>query len=100
MHVLIIVGVLLIVAGIWLWARKASWWDDFVARLWALAGNSRTLAVAYAAELLGMLDEAKLVDWSQLVGSQNAGRVLVIMGIVMIVLRMITRTAVEFRPKG
>jgi hypothetical protein len=67
------------------------------ARLRALCGNSRTIAVAYAAELLGLLDEAKLLDWSALLGAESAGRVMVIMGVVMILLRLVTRTAVSFK---
>jgi hypothetical protein len=67
------------------------------ARLRALCGNSRTLAVAYAAELLGVLDEAKLLDWSALLGAESAGRVMVIMGAAMILLRLLTRTAVSFK---
>jgi ABC-type amino acid transport substrate-binding protein len=67
------------------------------ARLRGLCGNSKTIAVAYAAELLGVLDEAKVLDWSQLLGAESAGRVMVIMGVVMIVLRLVTRTAVDFR---
>jgi hypothetical protein len=66
-------------------------------RLRALCGNSRTIAVAYAAELLGLLDEAKLLDWSALLGAESAGRVMVIMGVVMILLRLVTRTAVSFK---
>jgi hypothetical protein len=62
------------------------------ARLRALCGNSRTLAVAYAAELLGLLDEAQLLDWSAL-----TGRVMVVMGALMILLRLVTRTAVSFK---
>jgi hypothetical protein len=69
------------------------------ARLRGLCGNSKTLAVAYAAELLGVLDEAKVLDWSQLLGADSAGRVMVIMGMVMIVLRLVTRTAVDFKPQ-
>jgi len=67
------------------------------ARLRALCGNSRTLAVAYAAELLGLLDEAQLLDWSALIGAEGAGRVMAIMGAVMILLRLVTRTAVSFK---
>jgi hypothetical protein len=70
------------------------------ARLRALCGNSRTLAVAYAAELLGVLDEAQLLDWSALIGAEGAGRVMAIMGAVMILLRLVTRTAVSFRAEG
>ncbi|HYY39016.1 MAG TPA: hypothetical protein VE801_14840 [Xanthobacteraceae bacterium] len=70
------------------------------ARLRALCGNSRTLAVAYAAELLGVLDEAKLLDWSELLGAESAGRVMVVMGAVMILLRLVTRTAVSFKTEA
>jgi sugar phosphate isomerase/epimerase len=87
--------------------RRLPWWDGAVAevravleragaRLRAFCGNSKTIAVAYAAELLGVLDEAKVLDWSQLLGDESAGRVMVIMGAVMIVLRLVTRTAVSF----
>jgi hypothetical protein len=69
-------------------------------RLRAFCGNSKTIAVAYAAELLGVLDEAKVLDWSQLLGADSAGRVMVIMGVVMILLRLVTRTAVSFKPQG
>ena len=55
--------------------------------------------MAYAAELLGVLDEAKVLDWSQLVGPESAGRVMVIMGALMILLRLVTRTAVSFKPE-
>jgi hypothetical protein len=99
------VGLVAIIVGAYWWAvlpqlRKLAWWDGFVIRLWALAGNSKTIVVAYAAELLGLLDEAKLLDWSALVGSERAGRVMVIMGAVMIALRLVTRAAVTFRPQG
>jgi hypothetical protein len=70
------------------------------ARLRALCGNSRTLAVAYAAELLGVLDEAQLLDWSALLGAEGAGRVMAIMGALMILLRLVTRTAVSFRAEA
>ena len=87
--------------------RRRAWWDAVIAefaavperacaRLRGLCGNSKTIAVAYAAELLGVLDEAKVLDWSQLVGADSAGRVMVIMGALMIVLRLVTRTAVDF----
>jgi hypothetical protein len=72
--------------------RKFSWWDRAVARLWAVAGNSKTILVAYAVELIGVMDEARMLDWSQLVGAENAGRVMVIMGAAMILLRLVTRT--------
>jgi hypothetical protein len=98
------VGLVAIIVGAYWWAvlpqlRKLAWWDGFVIRLWALAGNSKTIVVAYAAELLGLLDEAKLLDWSALVGSERAGRVMVVMGAV-ILLRLVTRAAVTFKPQG
>ena len=76
--------------------RLPPWWDGVVAaaravlaragaRLRGLCGNSKTIAVAYAAELLG---------------ADSAGRVMVIMGVVMIVLRLVTRTAVNFKPES
>jgi hypothetical protein len=88
--------------------RLLPWYDAAVAevraileragaRLRAFCGNSKTIAVAYAAELLGVLDEAKVLDWSQLLGAESAGRVMVIMGALMIVLRLVTRTAVSFK---
>ena len=88
--------------------QRLPWWDavaaEFAAvlaragaRLRGFCGNSKTIAVAYAAELLGVLDEAKVLDWSQLLGADSAGRVMVIMGVVMIVLRLVTRTAVDFK---
>jgi hypothetical protein len=90
--------------------RRLPWWDGAAAelrvilaracaRLRGLCGNSKTIAVAYAAELLGVLDEAKVLDWSQLLGADSAGRVMVIMGVVMILLRLVTRTAVDFKPQ-
>jgi hypothetical protein len=91
--------------------RRLAWWDAGIAearavlaragaRLRAFCGNSKTIAVAYAAELLGVLDEAKVLDWSQLLGAESAGRVMVIMGAVMILLRLVTRTAVSFKPQA
>jgi hypothetical protein len=90
---------------------RLPWWDAAVAevravleragaRARAFCGNSKTIAVAYAAELLGVLDEAKLLDWSALLGAESAGRVMVIMGAVMILLRLVTRTAVSFKAES
>jgi hypothetical protein len=94
----------IIVAAYWRVAlprlRKFSWWDGAVARLWAMAGNSKTILVAYAVELIGVMDEARMLDWSQLVGAENAGRVMVIMGVAMILLRLVTRTAVSFKAEA
>jgi hypothetical protein len=111
---MLIVLVLAVVAVALYWwlvrprLRRLPGWDAAVAevravleracaRLRGLCGNSKTIAVAYAAELLGVLDEAKVLDWSQLVGADSAGRVMVIMGVVMILLRLVTRTAVSFK---
>ena len=41
-----------------------------------------------------------MLDWSQLLGAEAAGRVMVIMGAVMLLLRLITRTAVTFRAEA
>ena len=105
MGVLGFFGLIAIAFGAWRWAvlprlRKLHWWGGFVARVRALCGNSKTLAVAYGIELIGILDEARLLDWSELVGSENAGRVMVAIGAVMIVLRLVTRGAVSFRAEG
>ena len=102
MKVLGILGFLLLAGGIYWWLvlpklREQPWWEGFVTRLYALAGNSKTIAAGYAAEALGLLDEAKLLDWSQLIGSERAGRVMAIMGAVMIGLRLVTRAAVSFK---
>jgi hypothetical protein len=109
------IGLVAILVGAFWWGvlpqlRKLPWWDAFSAgvaarlrslgaRLWIIAGNSKTIAVAYAAELIGLLDELKLLDWSALIGSERAGRVMVAMGAVMIVLRLVTRAAVSFKPQ-
>jgi hypothetical protein len=116
MGVLAFLGLVAIAAGACRWLalprlRKLSWWGGFVAgvraalapacaRIRALCGNSKTLAVAYGIELIGILDEARLLDWSELVGSENAGRVMVAIGAVMILLRLVTRGAVSFRVEG
>ena len=106
MSVLGVFGLLaLVVAACWWWAvlprlRKLAWGSGFIARVWAVAGNSKTIAVAYAVELMGVMDEARLFDWSQLVGAENAGRVMVIMGVAMILLRLVTRTSVSFKAEA
>jgi hypothetical protein len=107
------IGAIAVMTGAWWWLalprlRRLPWWDSFqhgapvrlrdlAARAWALTGNSRTILAGYAAELLGILDEARLLDWSALVGAERAGRVMVVMGAVMIVLRLITRARVSFK---
>jgi hypothetical protein len=113
---LLITVLLAIAVALYCWLarprlRRLPWWDDGIAevravleragaRLRAFCGNSKTIAVAYAAELLGVLDEAKVLDWSQLLGAESAGRVMVIMGALMIVLRLVTRTAVSFKAES
>jgi hypothetical protein len=105
MSVLGVFGLLaLVVAACW-WGvlprlRKLAWWGAFIARVWAIAGNSKTIAIAYAVELMGVMDEAKLFDWSQLVGAENAGRVMVILGAAMILFRLVTRTSVSFKAEA
>ena len=49
---------------------------------------------------MGVMDEARLFDWSQLVGAENAGRVMVIMGAAMLLLRLVTRTSVSFKAEA
>ena len=114
-------GFLAMMTGAWWWLalprlRRLGWWSSFAdttlarlrdlaanawsnawAKFWALTGNSRTILIGYAAELIGVLDEAKLLDWSALVGAERAGRVMVVMGAVMIVLRLVTRAGVSFK---
>src|SRR5262245_44601196 len=113
---LIVLALIIVAAALYCWLllprlRRLPWWDGVVAefgalferacaRLRAFCGNSKTIAVAYAAELLGVLDEAKVLDWSQLVGADSAGRVMVIMGVVMVRLRLVTRTAVSFKAEA
>jgi hypothetical protein len=65
-----------------------------------LQATRKTIAVAYAVELIGVMDEAKMLDWSQLVGAENAGRVMLIMGTAMILLRLVTHTAVSFKAEA
>jgi len=71
-------------------------WTRSKARLWALAGNSRTLLVAYGLELVGALDEARYFNWSELVGVENGGRIAVACGFLMIVMRMFTSGALAW----
>lgn len=97
---IIAIGAGLVIIGGYFVVRKAldvDQWEDFVARLWAIAGNSRTIAVAYAAEVVAALDEARLLDFSTLIGAERAGRMLAIMGVVMFALRLVTRSAISFR---
>lgn len=76
-------------------ARAKTW-------LWTIAGNSKTLAVAYAVELLSLLDEAKVVPWSELIGVERGGRVSAIVTTAFIFLRVVTKGPTTFkvvRPK-
>lgn len=74
-------------------------WPKIKSYLWAFAGNSRTVLMAYGLEVAGYIDEAKYYDWSNLVGSERAGRIVAACGVVMIVLRIMTKAAVLFSPK-
>lgn len=71
-------------------------WEKIKAWFWRICGDSRTIAVAYAAEVIAYLDEAKLIDWSSLLGVEKGGRVLAIMGVVMFILRIVTHGSVSF----
>jgi hypothetical protein len=82
------------------WLRQRVWWGALVARAWAIAGNSRTVFIAYIAELLAVLDEAQIVDWSSLFGVGRGGRIMAIMGAVIFVMRLITRGSVSFKPEA
>ena len=82
----------------WQWIKDK--WAKLKAWLWALAGNSKTMLIAYAIEALALLDEMKVIEWSTLLGAERAGRVAAIAGIVMIGLRMVTRNAVSFKPEA
>ena len=102
---LIVLALIIVAIALYCWldgvvAAVRAVLERAAARLRGLCGNSKTIAVAYAAELLGVLDEAKVLDWSQLLGADSAGRVMVIMGVVMILLRLVTRTAVSFKPEA
>jgi hypothetical protein len=48
-------------------------------------------------EVLGMKDEGSDMP---LVGAENAGRVMLIMGTAMILLRLVTHTAVSFKAEA
>lgn len=74
-------------------------WQKLKCRAWALAGNSRTVLVAYGMEVAGYIDEAKYFDWSNIVGSERAGRIVAACGVIMIVLRVMTKAAVLFSPQ-
>lgn len=74
-----------------------AYWPDWTARFWALAGNSRTILAGYAVQLLGLLDELKLVDWSSWFGADRAGRITMVLGVMFIGLRLITRTEVSWK---
>src|SRR5262245_58416290 len=99
--VTIAIGAALVVGLYWFVVlpklREFSWWDELTSRLWAMAGNSRTLAVGYLVEVLAILDAMKLIDWSSLLGVEKGGRIAAIMGLVMIALRLVTRSSVTFK---
>jgi hypothetical protein len=78
--------------------RKHAWWNVTTAYLWALAGNSKTIAVALAVEVLALADEAKAIDLSALFGAERGGRIAAVMGVVMIVLRLVTKRPASFTP--
>jgi hypothetical protein len=72
--------------------------DKIKAWLWAVAGNSKTIAVAYAVQLLALIDEFKVVDWSALFGVERGGRIASIMSLLMIGLRLVTTGSTSFKP--
>ena len=59
MSVVGVFGLLALVVAAYWWAvlprlRKLAWWGGFTARVWAIAGNSKTIAIAYAVELMAL----------------------------------------------
>src|SRR5262249_7463082 len=78
---MLIVALIIVAVALYYWLmrprlRRLPRWDAAVAkvralferacvRLRGLCGNSKTIAVAYAAELLGVLDEAKVLSASR-----------------------------------
>jgi hypothetical protein len=65
--------------------------------LWRACGHSRTLLVAYGLIVLAALEEARLVDWSPLVGAERSGRVVAVLSVVIVIMRLITTSAVRFK---
>jgi hypothetical protein len=80
-----------------MWSATRAAWACFKARLWALAGNSRTMLVAYGLEIVGALDEARYFNWSDWFGVENGGRIAVVCGALMIGMRMVTRGALAWQ---
>jgi len=78
--------------------RERLAWNTIAAHLCALVGNSKTIAIAASIEGLSALEEVKVIDISGLVGAERANRIAAILGFVMILLRLITRNAVSFKP--
>lgn len=58
--------------------------------MWAFAGNSRTMAVAYSVQLLSVLEMSSVIDFTALVGAEHGARVASIMSIAMIIMRVVT----------
>lgn len=82
-------GIIAILATLW---GVIYYFNPFDLRtwMWAAAGNSRTMAVAYSVSLLSVLDMANIIDFEPLLGATNAGRVSAIMAVLMIVMRVMT----------
>lgn len=72
-------------------------WAKIKAHLWAIAGNSRTILVGYGLEFAGYLDEAKYLDWTSWFGAERGGKLVMVLGGVVIGLRLITTAAVSWQ---
>jgi hypothetical protein len=72
-------------------------WQSIKDWFWRVCGQSRTIALAYAAQILALLDEFKLIDWSNLLGVERGGRVLAICGVIMFIMRLVSNSAVTFK---
>ena len=93
-HTITILGALLLLWG-FIYAYNP--WN-IGTMMWALAGNSRTMAVAYSAQVVAVLEAVSTIDLTPLIGASNAGRVISVMSVVMIVMRVITGN-LDFKAK-
>lgn len=71
-------------------------WESFQTHFWAIAGNSRTIAVAYMLEVVAMADEIKVIPFSELFGAEKGGRIAAFTGAIMILMRIVSNGAVKF----
>lgn len=60
-------------------------------------GHSRMIALSYGTFILAALDEAKVLDWSNLIGTEKGGRIAAVLGLAIFGLRMVTTGPVSWR---